>query len=141
MQPIVIPVVQTWGTRQHLRYAIADTAGRCWTGSEWASRPRNARLYLGHHEAAADARRILRKQFPRPTVYQMFAVPLELEVHGYATVTASELTAFARKLVKPGALYADHGTGPRPDTLVLPRINWRRMTEPVNSERDLDCDA
>ena len=51
-----------------------------------------------------------------------------------------DLKRFAKKLVKLGALYADHGTGPDPDSLVLPRLNWGRMTQPINSERDLDCD-
>ena len=53
MQPLVIPVVQTWGTKQHLRYAITDTTGRYWTGSGWATRQRDALLYAGHHDAAA----------------------------------------------------------------------------------------
>ena len=34
----------------------------------------------------------------------------------------------------------DDGTGPTPDSLVLPRLNWGRMTQPVNSERDLHID-
>ena len=57
--PVVIPVVQTWGTKQHLRYAVADTTGRYWTGSEWATRQWNALLYASHHDAAAATRRIL----------------------------------------------------------------------------------
>lgn len=140
MQPIVIPVIQTWGTQQHLRYAITDTTGRFWTGSGWATRQRDALLYSGHHDAAAAAHRILWKQFQRHTVYQQFVVPLQLEVFTQAEVTADELKDFSKKLVKLSALYADHGTGPRPGSLILPRLNWGRMTQPVNSERDLDFD-
>jgi hypothetical protein len=138
MHPTVIPVVQTWGTKQHLRYAVTDTTGRFWTGSGWATHQRDALLYSGHHDAAADARRILWKQFQRHTVYQQFVVPLELEVFAQAVVGPDELKAFAKKLVKLSALYADHGTGPTPDSLILPRLNWGRMTQPVNSERDFD---
>src|SRR5688572_23930638 len=134
MPPVVIPVIQTWGTKQNLRYAVTDTTGRFWTGSGWATRQRDALLYAGHHDATLDARRILWKQFCRHTVYQQFAVPLELEVFADAEVGHDELKDFARKLVKVGALYANHGTGPRPDSLVLPRINWRKLTQPINSE-------
>jgi hypothetical protein len=141
MQPVVIPVVQTWGTQQHLRYAVTDTTGRFWTGSGWASRQRDALLYCGHRDAAMDARRILWRQFQRRhTVYQLFSVPLEMQVFATAEVGSEELKAFAKKAVKLSALYADHGTGPTLDSLVLPRLNWRKLTQPINSERDLDID-
>jgi hypothetical protein len=140
MQPVVITVVQTWGTKQHLRYAVADTTGRYWTGSGWATRQRDALLYGSHHDAAAAAHRILWKQFRRSPVYQRFVVPLDLQVFAGREITADDLKHFAKKLVKLGALYADHGTGPTPDSLVLPRLNWGRMTQPINSERDLHTD-
>jgi hypothetical protein len=141
MPPTIIPVVQTWGTLTSLRYAITDTTGRFWTGSGWATRQRDALLYSGHHDAAAAARRILWKQFQRRhTVYQKFVVPLELEVFANAEVSPDDLKDFSKKLVKLSALYANHGTGPTPDSLVLPRLNWGRMTQPVNSERDLHID-
>ena len=141
MPPTTIPVVQTWGTKQHLRYAVTDTTGRYWTGSGWATRQRDALLYGSHHDAAAAAHRILWRQFQRRhTVYQRFVVPLELQVFATAEVRPDDLKQFAKKLVKLGALYADHGTGPDPDSLVLPRLNWGRMTQPVNSERDLHID-
>ena len=140
MQPVVIPVIQTWGTQQHLRYAITDTTGRYWTGSGWATRQRDALLYIGHHDAAAAAHRILWKQFQRRhAVYQLFAVPLELQVFAQAEITPDELKDFSKKAVKLSALYANHGTGPQPDSLVLPRLNWGRMTQPINSEREQDC--
>jgi hypothetical protein len=140
MPPTTIPVVQTWGTKQHLRYAVSDTTGRFWTGSGWATRQRDALLYADHHDAAAAAHRILWRQFQRKhTVYQRFVVPLELQVFATAEVRPDDLKKFAKKLVKLGALYADHGTGPHPDSLVLPRLNWGRMTQPVNSEREQDC--
>lgn len=141
MPPTVIPVVQTWGTKQHLRYAVTDTTGRFWTGSGWATRQRDALLYSGHHDAAMDARRILWKQFQRRhTVYQLFTVPLEMQVFATAEVSPDDLKAFAKKCIKLSALYADHGTGPTPDSLVLPRLDWRKLTQPINSERDLDID-
>ena len=90
MPPTVIPVVQTWGTKQHLRYAVADTTGRFWTGSAWATRQRDALLYGSHHDAAATAHRILWKQFQRRhTVYQQFVVPLEMQVFANAEVDRS----------------------------------------------------
>lgn len=138
MPPTIIPVVQTWGTKQHLRYAVSDTTGRFWTGSGWATRQQNALLYVSHHDAAAASHRILWKQFQRRhTVYQLFSVPLEMQVFATTEVEPDDLKQFARKLVKLGALYADHGTGPIPDSLVLPRLNWSKLTEPVNSERDI----
>ena len=140
MSSLVIPVVQTWGTKQHLRYAVTDTSGRFWTGSGWTTRQRDALLYSGHHDAALAARNILLRQFRRHTVFQQFVVPLEMQVFADAEVTPGELKDFAKKAVKLSALYADHGTGPRPGSLVLPRLNWRKLTQPVNSERDLDCD-
>ncbi len=141
MPPLAIPIVETWGTKQHLRYAIADTTGRFWTGSGWATRQRDALLYASHHDAAAAAHRILWKQFQRRhTVYQQFIVPLEMQVFASAEVSPDDLKPFARKLVKLSALYANFGTGPTPDSLVLPRLNWGRMTQPVNSERDLHID-
>lgn len=140
MQPVV-PIIQTWGVKDHLRYAITSADGRYWTGSSWAARPRDALLYLGHHDAAAAAHRILWKQFQRRhTVYQLYTVPLEMQVFADAEVGPEELKTFAKKAVKLSALYADHGTGPTPDSLVLPRLNWRKLTQPINSERDLDCD-
>lgn len=140
MPPTIIPVVQTWGTKQHLRYAVTDTTGRYWTGSGWATRQRDALLYSDHHDAAAAAHRILWRQFQRThTVYQRYDVPLEMQVFATAEVSPDDLKPFAKKLVKLGALYADHGTGPYPDSLVLPRLNWGRMTQPVNSEREQDC--
>jgi hypothetical protein len=141
MPPVVIPVVQTWGTKQHLRYAVADTTGRYWTGSGWATRRRDALLYASHHDAAAAARRILWRQFQRKhTVYQMFSLPLELQVFAQAEVSPDDLKQFAKKAVKLSALFADHGTGPTPGSLVLPRLNWRKLTQPINSERDLHID-
>ncbi len=141
MQPITVPVVQIWGTKQHLRYAVTDTTGRFWTGSGWATRQRDALLYAGHNDAAAASHRILWKQFQRRhTVYQLFRVPLEMQVFATTEVEPDDLKHFARKLVKLGALYADHGTGPIPDSLVLPRLNWSKLTEPINSERDLYID-
>ena len=141
MPPVVIPVVQTWGTQQHLRYAVADTTGWYWTGSGWATRQRDALLYGSHHDAAAAAHRILWKQFQRRhTVYQRFVVPLDLQVFAAATeVRPVELKDFAKKLVKLSVLYANHGTGPIPDSPVLPRLNWRKLTQPINSEREQDC--
>ena len=89
MSPTIIPVIQTWGTKQHLRYIITDTTGRYWTGSGWATRQRDALLYAGHHDAAAAAHRILWKQFQRRhTVYQLFCLPLEMQVFAQAEVTA-----------------------------------------------------
>lgn len=141
MPPVVIPVVETWGTKQHLRYAVTDTTGRFWTGSGWATRQRDALLYASHHDAAAASHRILWKQFQRRhTVYQLFTVPLEMQVFATAEVSPTDLKQFAKKAVKLSALYADHGTGPSPDSLVLPRLNWGRMTQPLNSERDLHTD-
>jgi hypothetical protein len=141
MQPVVIPVVQTWGSKQHLRYAVADTTGRFWTGSGWATRQRDALLYGSHHDAAAAAHRILWKQFQRRhTVYQLFTVPLEMQVFANTEVGSDDLKHFARKLVKLSTLFANHGTGPIPDSLVLPRLNWQKLTQPVNSERDLYID-
>jgi hypothetical protein len=140
MSSLVIPVVQTWGTKHHLRYAVTDTSGRFWTGSGWAIRQRDALLYAGHREAGEAARRILLRQFRRHTVYQQFALPLEMQVFANAEVNPDDLKHFAKKAVKLSALYADHGTGPTPDSLVLPRLNWSRVTEPINSERDCDCD-
>lgn len=137
----VIPIVETWGTKQALRYAVTDTTGRYWTGSEWATQQRDSLLYASHHDATAAARRILWKQFQRRhTVYQLFSVPLEMQVFATTVVRPDELKLFAKKLVKLGALYADHGTGPTPDSLVLPRLNWQKLTQPVNSERDLYID-
>lgn len=140
MPPTTIPVVQTWGTKQHLRYAVTDTTGRYWTGSGWVTRQRDALLYGSHHDAAAAAHRILWKQFQRRhTVYQQFVVLLEMQVFATAEVSPDDLKQFAKKCIKLSALYADHGTGPTPDSLVLPRLNWGRMTQPVNSEREQDC--
>jgi hypothetical protein len=140
MPPVAIPVIQTWGTPSSLRYAVADTTGRFWTGSGWATRQRDALLYASHHDAAAVAHRILWKQFQRRhTVYQQFVVPLELQVFSQVEITPDELKDFSKKLVKLSALYANHGTGPRPDSLVLPRLNWRKLTQPINSEREQDC--
>jgi hypothetical protein len=140
MPPPIIPVVQTWGTPTSLRYALTDTTGRYWTGSAWAARQGDARLYAGHHDATADARRILLRQFRGHTVYQQFVVPLVLTVYADAEVTPAELTDFGRKLLKVSALYADHGTGPIPDSLLLPVIKWGNMTQPVNSVRDIHID-
>lgn len=138
MPTTIIPVVQTWGTQQHLRYAVTDTTGRYWTGSGWATRQRDALLYAGHNDAAAASHRILWKQFQRRhTVYQLFSLPLEMQVFATTEVGSDDLKHFARKLVKLSALYANHGTGPIPDSLVLPRLNWSKLTEPVNSERDI----
>ena len=139
MPTVVIPVIQTWGTPTSLRYAVTDTTGRYWTGSGWATRQRDALLYSGHHDAAADAHRILWKQFQRRhTAYQLFTVPLEMQVFANAEVSPDDLKQFAKKAVKLSALYADHGTGPTPDSLVLPRLNWRKLTQPINSEREQD---
>jgi hypothetical protein len=141
MHPIIVPVIQTWGTPTSLRYAITDTTGRFWTGSGWATQQREALLYLSHHDAAAAAHRILWKQFQRRhTVYQLFTVPLEMQVFALSEITPDELKDFSKKLVKLSALYVNFGTGPRPDSLVLPRLNWGRMTQPINSERDLHID-
>lgn len=141
MPPTIIPVVQTWGTQQHLRYAVTDTSGRYWTGSGWATRQRDALLYAGHNDAAAASHRILWKQFQRRhTVYQLFTLPLEMQVFATTEVEPDDLKHFARKLVKLSALYAHHGTGPIPDSLVLPRLNWQKLTQPVNSERDFYID-
>jgi hypothetical protein len=140
MPPTIIPVVQTWGTKQHLRYLITDTTGRYWTGSGWATWQRDALVYAGHHDAATAAHRILWKQFRRSPVYQRFVVPLEMQVFAAAEVRPDELKAFAQQLLKMTALSADHGTGPTPDSLVMPRVNWGRMAQPVNSERDLHVD-
>ncbi|QEL15123.1 hypothetical protein [Limnoglobus roseus] len=140
MPPTIVPVIQTWGTPTSLRYAITDTTSRFWTGSTWATRQRDALLYASHHDAAAAAHRILWKQFQRRhTVYQMFSLPLEMQVFATTEVSPEDLKHFARKLVKLSALYADHGTGPTPNSLVLPRLNWGRLTQPVNSEREQDC--
>ena len=140
MPPTIIPVVQTWGTKQHLRYAVTDTTGRYWTGSAWATRQRDALLYASHHDAAAAAHRILLRQFRRSPVYQVFTLPLEMQVFAQNEITPDELKDFSKKLVKLSALYANFGTGPRPDSLVLPRFNWRKLTQPLNSERDLHTD-
>jgi len=141
MPPVVIPIVETWGTKQHLRYAVTDTTGRYWTGSGWATRRQDALLYASHHDSVAAARSILWKQFQRHhTVFQQFVVPLEIQVFANSEVSPADLKPFAKKLVKLSALYANHGTGPTPDSLVLPRLNWGRMTQPVNSERDLHID-
>lgn len=138
MQPITVLVVQVWGTKQRLRYAVTDTSGRYWTGSRWATRQRDALLYAGHNDAAAASHRILWKQFQRRhTVYQLFTVPLEMQVFANSEVGSDDLMHFAKRLVKLSALYADHGTGPIPDSLVLPRLNWWKLTQPVNSERDI----
>ena len=96
-------------------------------------------MYASHHDAAAAAHRILWRQFRRSPVYQRFVVPLEMQVFAAAEVRPDDLKPFAKKLVKLSALYANHGTGPGPDSLVLPRLNWGRMTQPVNSEREQDC--
>ncbi len=135
MPPIIIPVIETWGTKQHLRYAITDTTSRYWTGSGWATRQRDAMLYASHHDAAAAAHRILWKQFQRH--HTLFCLPLELQVFANTEVGSDDLKHFTKKLVKLSALYANHGTGPRPDSLVLPRLNWRKLTQPINSERDI----
>ena len=138
--PTVIPIVQTWGTKQALRYAVTDTAGRFWTGTTWATRQRDALLYASHEDAAFAAHSILMKQFRRHTCYQQFVVPLSLEVFADGEVQAEELRDFARKAMKFSMLYANHGTGPRPDSLVAPVLKWGSMTQPVNSERDFDID-
>lgn len=141
MSQPVIPIVLAWGSPRHLRYVVTDTTGRYWTGTGWATRHRDALLYASHHDAAAVAHRILWKQFQRRhTVYQRFDVPMELQVFSNHEVSPDDLKHFAKKLVKLGALYANHGTGPNPDSLVLPRLNWGRMTQPMNSERDLHID-
>jgi hypothetical protein len=54
------PIIQTWGTQQHLRYAIADTSGRFWSGSGWATQQRDALLYSSHHDASAAAHQLSR---------------------------------------------------------------------------------
>jgi hypothetical protein len=140
MHPIIVPVIQTWGTPTSLRYAVTDTTGRYWTGSGWATRQRDALLYASHHDAAAAAHRILLRQFRRSPIYQQFVAPLELQVFAQAEITPDELKDFSKKLVKLSALYANFGTGPRSDSLVLPRLNWRKLTQPINSERDLHTD-
>lgn len=139
MPPPVIPVVLAWGTPQHLRYVITDTSGRFWTGKTWSARQRDAMLYAGHSDAGYAAQRILLRHFRRCPVFQTFSVPLEMQVYADAEIGPDELKGFAKKAVKLSALFADHGTGPRPDSLVLPRINWRKLTQPVNSEREQDC--
>jgi hypothetical protein len=66
-------------------------------------------------------------------------VPLEMQVFATAEVGPDELKDFAKKAVKLSALYANHGSGPIHDSLVLPRLNWRKLTQPINSEREQDC--
>ena len=136
----IIPIVQTWGTKQALRYAVTDTTGRFWTGTTWAKRQRDAILYASHEEAAFAAHFILLKQFRLHSCYQQFVVPLSLRVFANGEVQPKELRDFARKAVRISMLYTDHGTGPRPDSLVAPLLKWDRMTQPVNSERDLFID-
>jgi hypothetical protein len=140
MPPITIPVVLAWGTPKHLRYVICDTSGRFWTGKTWSDRQRDAVLYASHSDAGYATQRILLKHFRRSPVFQQFVVPLEMQVYADAEIGPDELKDFAQKAVKLSALFANHGTGPRPDSLVLPRINWRKLTQPINSERDLHID-
>ena len=140
MPPITIPVVLAWGTPKHLRYVVTDTSGRFWTGRAWSDHQRDAVLYASHSDAGYAAQRILLKHFRRSPVFQVFSVPLEMQVFADAEVSPADLKSFAKKLVKVGALYANHGTGPTPGSLVLPRINWRKLTQPINSERDLHID-
>ena len=140
MPPSIIPVVQTWGTREALRYAVTDTTGRFWTGTTWAKRQREALLYASHADAAFAAHFTLMKQFRLHTCYQQFVVPLSLHVFANGEVQSKELRDFARKAVKFSMLYANHGTGPRPDSLVAPLLKWYRMTQPINSERDFHID-
>jgi hypothetical protein len=70
----------------------------------------------------------------------LFTVPLEMQVFANSEVSPDDLKHFGKKAVKLSALYADHGTGPTPNSLVLPRLNWRKLTQPINSERDLHTD-
>jgi hypothetical protein len=62
-----------------------------------------------------------------------------MQVFATAEVGPGDLKNFAKKVVNLSALYADHGTGPTPDSLVLPRLNWRTLSRPINSEREHDC--
>jgi len=140
MPPLTVPVVLAWGSPHHLRYVVSDTSGRFWTGSGWSSRQRDAVLFADHSDAGNAAQRILLRHFRRSPVFQVFSVPLEMQVFSDAEIGSDELKDFAKKLVKVGALYANHGTGPTPGSLVLPRLNWRKLTQPVNSERDLHID-
>lgn len=139
MPPITVPVVLAWGTPKHLRYVVTDTSGRFWTGKAWSDRQRDAVLYASHSDAGYAAQRTLLKHFRRSPVFQVFSVPLEMQVYADAEIGPDELKDFAKRLVKVGALYANHGIGPTPGSLVLPRLNWRRMTQPINSEREQDC--
>lgn len=63
-----------------------------------------------------------------------------MQVFATAEVSPDDLKAFAKKAVKLSALYADHGTGPTPESLVLPRLDWKKLTQPINSERDMHTD-
>jgi len=137
MPPITIPVVLAWGTPKHLRYVIMDTDGRYWTGKGWATCQRQAVLFADHNDANYAAGHILLKHFRRSPVYQQFVVPLEMRVFADAEISPADLKQFAKKAVKLSALYPNHGTGPTPTSLVLPRLNWSRMTQPINSDRDL----
>lgn len=136
MRPVTIPIVTTLGYQQALRYVVTDTLARFWTGSEWASQQKDARLFGSHYDAVEASRLILFKQFRGMPVYQKFVVPLEMEVFAGSEVLPEELKNFAKKAVKLSALYADHGTGPRAESLVLPRLNWGKLTHPMNSERE-----
>ena len=112
MPPTIVPVVQPRGTQHHLQYIITDSTGRYRTGSGWATRQRDALLYAGHNDAAAATHHILWRQFQRQhTDYQLFALPLDMQVFANVEVGFDDLKQFAKKLVKLLALYANHGIG------------------------------
>ncbi len=63
MSSVIVPVVQTWGTRQHLR-TPSPTLPAVLDRISVGHLSGDSRLYTDHDEAAADARLILHEPVP-----------------------------------------------------------------------------
>jgi hypothetical protein len=133
MPPLLLQATPI-GSPNAKRYAITDLqTGWYWTGQEFDSDFRLARIYFNPSDACADIQSILKTVYEGLPV-KRFGVPMEVEVYGDVTPLV-----LARWLYQASLLHLrtdEYGNGPQ-DSLVLPTIHWGLIREIDQSFPDL----
>lgn len=123
--PIILSVVAA-GSEKFVRYRIADSYLRFWSGKDWVADEEKGLMYASSNEACVEVQRLLLLDYvDRPVRH--YRAPVYLDLFSDQKIPLSDLRRWAVKVSKL-LMDNNHGNGPG-KALGLCRIEWSELEE------------
>lgn len=127
MSDLVLSLVST-GTTQHLRFLIADSQCKFWTGKDWSEKESDGCLFASVNDAGQAVQEIMLAEYGDKPM-RRFVAPVFLDLYADTDLTLDQITEWLVKVARLTMDAEQHGNGPVAESFGLTKIDWSKLKE------------